>query len=172
MEIIIGKTAGFCAGVMNAVKKAEKELQHKKNNEKIYCLGEIVHNKQVIEKLEEKGLQTVESIEQAKETGKVLESEKIDLIICSPLKRAKQTAEIINQNRNIPIIYDEDVIERDFGEFEGINKTEILKYVKRENISYRILIIKEKIPYPYPLLFFPGQAKISPWARRKKFMGN
>ena len=37
------------------------------NNEKIYCLGEIVHNKQVIEKLEEKGLQTVESIEQAKE---------------------------------------------------------------------------------------------------------
>ena len=67
MEIIIGKTAGFCAGVMNAVTKAEKELQHIKNNEKIYCLGEIVHNKQVIEKLEEKGLQTVESIEQAKE---------------------------------------------------------------------------------------------------------
>ena len=67
MEIIIGKTAVFCAGVMNAVTKAEKELQHIKNNEKIYCLGEIVHNKQVIEKLEEKGLQTVESIEQAKE---------------------------------------------------------------------------------------------------------
>lgn len=67
MEIIIGKTAGFCAGVMNAVTKVEKELQHIKNNEKIYCLGEIVHNKQVIEKLEEKGLQTVESIEQAKE---------------------------------------------------------------------------------------------------------
>jgi len=39
---------------------------------------------------------------------------------------------------------------------------------KKENISYCILIIKEKIPYPYPLLFFPGQAKISPWARRKK----
>lgn len=66
MEIIIGKTAGFCAGVMNAVTKAEKELQNKKNDEKIYCLGEIVHNKQVIKKLEEKGLQTIEKIEQSK----------------------------------------------------------------------------------------------------------
>ena len=42
-----------------------------------------------------------------------------DLIICSPLKRARQTAEVINMERNIPIIYDERVIERDFGEFEG-----------------------------------------------------
>ena len=68
--------------------------------------------------LNEKGIQ------QAEETGKVLKEEKIDLIICSPLKRAKQTAEIINKNRNIPIIYDENVIERDFGEFEGLNKKE------------------------------------------------
>ena len=34
----------------------------------------------------------------------------------------KQTADIINKNRNIPIIYDFDIIERDFGEFEGMNK--------------------------------------------------
>ena len=83
---------------------------------------------------------------QAKETGKTLNEEKIDLIICSPLKRAKQTAEIINKDRNIPIIYDEDVIERDFGEFEGINKKEFdfegywsykqnNKYEKAENIK-------------------------------------
>ncbi|MBP3501997.1 MAG: histidine phosphatase family protein [Clostridia bacterium] len=85
-------------------------------------------------------------IEQAEETGKVLKSEQIDLIICSPLKRAKQTAEIINKDRNISIIYDEDVIERDFGEFEGINKKEFdfegywsykqnSKYEKAENIK-------------------------------------
>ena len=42
------------------------------------------------------------------------------LIICSPLKRARQTAETINRDRNIPIIYDERIIERDFGEFEGM----------------------------------------------------
>lgn len=85
-------------------------------------------------------------IRQAEETGKVLKKEKIDLIICSPLKRAKQTAEIICKDRNIPIIYDEDVIERDFGEFEGINKKEFdfegywsykqnNKYEKAENIK-------------------------------------
>lgn len=64
MEIIIGKTAGFCAGVRNAVKKAEDELIETK--EKIYCLGELVHNQQVVEKLENKGLNTIENIEDAK----------------------------------------------------------------------------------------------------------
>jgi broad specificity phosphatase PhoE len=63
-------------------------------------------------------------VEQAEETSRALESENIDLIICSPLKRAKQTADIINKNRNIPIVYDEDIIERDFGEFEGMRKEE------------------------------------------------
>lgn len=63
-------------------------------------------------------------IEQAEEISRILKNEKIDLIISSPLKRAKQTAEIISKDRNIPIIYDEGIIERDFGEFEGVNKTE------------------------------------------------
>lgn len=63
MEIIIGKTSGFCAGVKNAVANAEKEIQN--TNKKIHCLGELVHNKQVIQKLEKQGLETIENIEQA-----------------------------------------------------------------------------------------------------------
>ena len=58
-------------------------------------------------------------IEQADHTKKNLENEKIDLIICSPLKRAKQTADIINKDRNIPIIYDERLLEICYGENEG-----------------------------------------------------
>lgn len=69
--------------------------------------------------LNEKGL------EQAIQTSKILAKEEIDLIICSPLKRTKQTADIININRNIPIIYDDSIIERDFGEFEGLNKEKL-----------------------------------------------
>lgn len=65
------------------------------------------------EPLNEKGL------EQANETRNALLNTDIDLIICSPLLRAKQTADVINEDRNIPIIYDERIIERDFGEFEG-----------------------------------------------------
>ena len=66
------------------------------------------------EPLNEKGL------EQAEETRNELLDKNIDLIICSPLKRAKQTAEVINRNRNLPVIYDDRIIERDFGEFEGL----------------------------------------------------
>lgn len=58
-------------------------------------------------------------IEQAYQTKENLENEKIDLIICSPLKRAKQTADIINKDRNIPIIYDERLLEICYGENEG-----------------------------------------------------
>ena len=48
-------------------------------------------------------------IKQAKQTKEKLKNIDIDLIICSPLKRAKKTAEIINEGRNIPIIYDEEI---------------------------------------------------------------
>jgi len=59
-------------------------------------------------------------INQAFETKNNLFDTDIDLIICSPLLRAKQTAEIINEDRNLPIFYDDRIIERDFGEFEGM----------------------------------------------------
>lgn len=61
-------------------------------------------------------------ISQAYDTKNNLKTTDIDLIICSPLLRARQTAEIINEDRNIPILYDDRIIERDFGEFEGLQK--------------------------------------------------
>ena len=61
MEVIVGKLAGFCPGVSNAVKKA---LEIARNNEKVYCFGELVHNKQVVEELEKNGVVTVENIEE------------------------------------------------------------------------------------------------------------
>lgn len=59
MEVILGKKAGFCPGVRNTVIKAKNNLATKK---KIYCLGELVHNPLVIEKLEKRGMKTVENI--------------------------------------------------------------------------------------------------------------
>ena len=63
MEIILGKTAGFCYGVKRAVTSAEQSL---KENENLYCLGEIVHNKTVVKNLEEKGLKFIDNIENSK----------------------------------------------------------------------------------------------------------
>ncbi len=64
MNIIVGKNCGFCAGVKNSISKAEEEL--KKNNGKLDCLGEIIHNKEVVSSLENRGLRTIDSIDDAK----------------------------------------------------------------------------------------------------------
>ncbi len=44
-----------------------------------------------------------------------------DVVYTSPLLRAKETAEIITGDRNIPIIEDERIIEMSFGSYEGID---------------------------------------------------
>lgn len=64
MELIVGKMAGFCAGVRNAVDKTEKELENSKN---IFCLGELTHNSVVMNKLISSGLRIIDNIEDGKE---------------------------------------------------------------------------------------------------------
>lgn len=64
MEIIIGKTAGFCYGVKRAVEGARKEIEE--TNGIVYCLGEIVHNRQVVEELKNKGLKFIENLKEGK----------------------------------------------------------------------------------------------------------
>lgn len=58
-------------------------------------------------------------IEQAQSTRDKLSNVKIDIIISSPLKRAKHTAEIINESHNLDIIYDDRIKERNYGDLEG-----------------------------------------------------
>lgn len=43
-----------------------------------------------------------------------------DVCYCSPLSRAKKTAELFLEGRNIPVIYDDRLKEIRFGEAEGI----------------------------------------------------
>lgn len=63
MEILIGEHAGFCYGVERAVETAKKEAL----DGEIFCLGEIVHNQNVIDRLEKIGVKFIENIEEAKE---------------------------------------------------------------------------------------------------------
>ncbi len=58
-------------------------------------------------------------IKQAEATKEKLLGENIDVIISSPLKRARKTAEIIASGRDIPLIFDNEITERCFGKFEG-----------------------------------------------------
>lgn len=55
-------------------------------------------------------------IEQAEDARNEMENIDYDLMICSPLIRTKQTAELINA-KNKEIIFDRRIVERDAGEF-------------------------------------------------------
>lgn len=70
MELIIGKTAGFCFGVRNAVDKTYEKIN--KNTKNLYCLGELVHNEKIVEDITKKGVITVESILQIPNNSNVI----------------------------------------------------------------------------------------------------
>ncbi len=55
-EIEIDPNSGFCFGVVTAIAKAEEEL---KKSGKLYCLGDIVHNSDEVERLRRSGLVTI-----------------------------------------------------------------------------------------------------------------
>ena len=54
--IELDKDSGFCFGVVNAIDKAEEELE---KEEVLYCLGDIVHNSKEVDRLNAKGLITI-----------------------------------------------------------------------------------------------------------------
>lgn len=56
IQIEIDNGSGFCFGVTTAIKKAEEELAR---GEKLYCLGDIVHNGMECERLRQMGLITI-----------------------------------------------------------------------------------------------------------------
>ena len=55
-KVEIDTNSGFCNGVVRAIQAAEKELE---KGEQLYCLGDIVHNSNEVERLRAKGLITI-----------------------------------------------------------------------------------------------------------------
>ena len=56
MHIEIDDKSGFCFGVVKAITKAEESLA---SGEKVYSLGDIVHNRVEVQRLESLGLETI-----------------------------------------------------------------------------------------------------------------
>lgn len=56
--------------------------------------------------------------EQAINVGKKLNTLKIDLIYCSPIERAKHTLELLKLKKDIPVIIEDRIKERDVGIYE------------------------------------------------------
>ena len=60
-EIILAKSAGFCFGVERAVNKVYEEAAA---GGEIYTYGPIIHNKEVVDDLEARGVHVVESADE------------------------------------------------------------------------------------------------------------
>ncbi|MCI8854356.1 MAG: 4-hydroxy-3-methylbut-2-enyl diphosphate reductase [Lachnospiraceae bacterium] len=72
MEVKLAKTAGFCFGVRRAVDTVYE--QARSAGSPIYTYGPIVHNEQVVQDLESRGVQVLENLEELErlETGTVI----------------------------------------------------------------------------------------------------
>ncbi len=103
MKITIAENSGFCYGVMRAIKMADEALR---KNPIIYSLGPIIHNPQVVEDYEKKGLMVSENLNDIDapvlirshgvppETYKQIKEKKLDFIdaTCPFVKEAQDYA--------------------------------------------------------------------------------
>ncbi len=61
MEVLVAKSAGFCFGVKRAVETVYEQIQ---KGGKIYTYGPIIHNEQVVEDQQKKGVSVITSEEE------------------------------------------------------------------------------------------------------------
>ena len=91
MSVRIAKNSGFCFGVKRAIKIA---LKTSKDNHEIVTLGPIIHNPQMVAKLESENILKVDNIEQIKGRPTIIRSHGIKKEILEELE--KNNIEIIN----------------------------------------------------------------------------
>ncbi|OUZ09651.1 histidine phosphatase family protein [Bacillus pumilus] len=96
---------------------------------------------------------------QAEQTGLYLKDAHWDVVISSPLTRAKETAHLILKHIDAPLVIMDDFIERDFGDAEGMSFEERQKLFPNkqypnmeplETIQDRMVEGIEKVRVAYP----------------------
>lgn len=66
MRVVIDDNSGFCFGVVRAIGEAESALQ---SRGEVYCLGDIVHNRVEVQRLQNLGLHTISHSDISSLTG-------------------------------------------------------------------------------------------------------
>lgn len=72
MIVRLAKNSGFCFGVKRAIRIAEDES--KKRGEKLVTIGPIIHNPQVVKRLEELDIYSVDNIDEIEKTPAIIRS--------------------------------------------------------------------------------------------------
>ena len=103
-----------------------------------------------------------EGIEMAKKAREEYKHVHFDICFCSPLIRAKQTAHLVLEGRNIPIIEDERLVEMGFGICEGVENY-------AHNQDYPIHILFER-PQDYSIPVEGGESLQEVYARTGAFL--
>ncbi|MBQ2785437.1 MAG: bifunctional 4-hydroxy-3-methylbut-2-enyl diphosphate reductase/30S ribosomal protein S1 [Oscillospiraceae bacterium] len=155
MSITVAKSAGFCFGVSRAVETVEKAAA---SGGRVVTLGPIIHNRHVVKKFDDMGVQVIASPEEA-EPGMtvIIRSHGVTRAVCEALeqrgvtvidatcpfvKRIHGIVERAEQEGRLPIIMGT----RSHPEVEGIagwcsdcrvfeSAEELLAWVENENIS-------------------------------------
>lgn len=84
MKVILADYSGFCFGVKKAIDIVFDEMD--KNNSKVYSLGPLIHNTQVVNQLEEKGLSVIDDIDNIQAGRVVIRSHGVPEIIYKEAK--------------------------------------------------------------------------------------
>ena len=61
-------------------------------------------------------------IKMAKEARERYKDVHFDICYCSPLTRARQTAELVLEGRDVPVVIDDRLAEMGFGIYEGVEE--------------------------------------------------
>ncbi len=131
MEIILAKTAGYCFGVNRALDAVDKAIEDGQVH-LIHTLGPIIHNPQVIEKLEERGVKTVQGLDEIEKGTIVIRSHGVGENV---IKEAEEKSlnlinatcpYVKNIQKRVKKYYDEDyqiviIGNKDHPEVKGIN---------------------------------------------------
>lgn len=120
MKVLVAEKCGFCLGVKNAITLAKETLV---KQEKVYSLGPIIHNKEVVEELSRAGLETVESVDEilsgtvlirshgaTKEQLQKIGTKQVNIVdaTCVLVKRLQKISHKLNENGyKVVIIGDE-----------------------------------------------------------------
>ncbi len=85
LEIITADEAGFCFGVKRAIEIVQKAVEG--SDKKVYTLGPLIHNPQVVKKLQKQGVYLVDSLDEIDEGILIIRTHGIEPKI---LEKAKE----------------------------------------------------------------------------------
>lgn len=161
MDIIVGENAGICLVAQKAIDKMLEESK----KASVYCIGEIVHNRNLVESLKRAGINFIERLEESKGTTiigahgvtkdiyeKIKKTNKkvIDLT-CPKVMNIKKIAEeyfnkgyfiiILGKSNHPEVLGIKSIAKNEYENLE--NKDQISDLVNRINDKKRILIISQ-----------------------------